>query len=61
VYYIATNIDYSLHKFVLVSEFNINKLNKEMSVEVKNNQIDLSKPDNFSAVRKNSGSGNQGF
>ena len=61
VYYIATNIDYSLHEFVLISEFNINKLNREISVEVKNSKIDLRNPDNFSAVRKNSGSGNQGF
>ena len=61
VYYIATNIDYASHEFVLVSDFNVDKLNKVISVEVKNNTIDLRNPDNFSAVRKNSGTGNQGF
>jgi len=61
VYYIATNIDYASHEFILISDFNVNKLNKEISVEVKNNKIDLRNPDNFSAVRKNSGTGNQGF
>ena len=61
VYYIDSNIAHSSHEFVLISHFNVNKLNKEISVEAKNNKIDLRNPDKFSAVRKNSGSGNQGF
>lgn len=61
VYYIDSNIAHSFHEFVLISHFNVNKLNREISVEAKNNKIDLRNPDKFSAVRKNSGSGNQGF
>jgi hypothetical protein len=61
VFYISTNVNYSSHRFVLISDFNVNKANNEVTVEVKNNEINLRNPDNFSAVRKNSGTGNQGF
>lgn len=61
VYYISTNIDKATHEFILISDFNVDKLNKDISTEVKNNIIDLRNPDKFSAARKNSGTGNQGF
>ena len=61
VYYISTNIDKATHEFILISDFNVDKLNKDISTEVKNNTIDLRNPDKFSAARKNSGTGNQGF
>jgi hypothetical protein len=61
VYYISTNLENASYEFILISNFNVDKLNKDISVEVKNNKIDLRKPDSFSAVRKNSGTGTQGF